>query len=140
MAGLGAMIFTRQAAFLEGFYMGGDYDEHGRLRGGGWWRHDDIETLNEEQRPAYEFNEVLPAINSAIGYQIHNRLDIAFRPVGGAADQVKADIRSKVAMFLARADITALEGDAQVFMDGLIEQRGCSTCAWITATTSLASW
>lgn len=27
-------LYTRQAAFLEGFYMGGDYDEHGRLRGG----------------------------------------------------------------------------------------------------------
>lgn len=116
-------LYTRQAAFLEGFYMGGDYDEHGRLRGGGQWRHDDIETLNEEQRPAYEFNEVLPAINSAIGYQIHNRLDIAFRPVGGAADQVKADIRSKVAMFLAGQ--TQLHWkETQIFADGLIEQRG----------------
>lgn len=116
-------LYTRQAAMLEGFYLGGDYDEHGRLRGGGQWRHDDIEVLNSENRPAYEFNEILPSINSAIGYQIHNRLDIAFRPVGGAADQTKADLRSKVAMFIAGQSQLHWK-ETQVFSDGLIEQRG----------------
>jgi hypothetical protein len=65
----------------------------------------------------------MPSVNSAIGYQIHNRMDIAFKPRGGKADQEQAEIRSKVAMQIA--DQNKLHWlETQVFGDGMIQQRG----------------
>lgn len=75
------------------------------------------------RRPGYEFNEIKPSINSAIGYQIHNRMDIAFKPRGGDSDLFKATILSKVAMQVV--DLCAVHWhETQMFSDGLIQQRG----------------
>lgn len=121
--GRGHSDYVFRAARLEGFYLGGDIDGNGELQGGGQWTNDDLAALKEEGRPAYEFNEIRPSINSAIGYQIHNRMDIAFRPAGEGADQAKADIRSKLVMFIAGSEMLHYK-ETQVFSDGLIEQRG----------------
>ena len=102
-----------QAAICEGMYLGGGLQ----------WREEDKRVLDEQGRPYYEFNEVMPSINSALGYQIQNRMDIAFRPRGGKADMQKATILSKVVMQVA--DRTSLHWkETQVYGDGLIEQRG----------------
>lgn len=105
--------YCARAALCEGFYLGG----------GEQWSAAAREELRRARRPAYEFNEIMPSVNSAIGYQIHNRMDISFKPRGGMADQDKADIRSKVSMHIA--DQNNLHWvETQVYSDGLIEQRG----------------
>lgn len=115
--------YTGLASRLEGFYLGGDRDANGKLIGGGQWSADDLDVLEEQQRPAYEFNEIMPAINAAIGYQIHNRMDIAFRPRGGDASKDLAEVRSKVAMQIA--DNNSLHWlETEMYADGLIQQRG----------------
>lgn len=97
----------------EGFYLGG----------GEQWDEDVKAQLEDEGRPTYEFNEVLPSVNSALGYQIQNRMDIACRPRGGRADATTAKVISKVCMQVADANrLRWLE--TQVFADGLVEQRG----------------
>jgi hypothetical protein len=93
------------------------------LGGGEQWEPEDRAILREQGRPAYEFNEIMPSVNSAVGYQIHNRMDIAFKPRGGDADQLQAEIRSKIAMQIA--DDNKLHWlETQVFGDGIIQQRG----------------
>ncbi|MDR0260314.1 MAG: genomic island protein, partial [Comamonas sp.] len=68
------------------------------LGGGRQWTAAAKAHLLREGRPAYEFNQIKPSVNSAIGYQIHNRADIAFKPRGGDADLATATILSKVTM------------------------------------------
>ena len=93
------------------------------LGGGRQWPAEVRMQLEQERRPALEFNQIKPSINSAIGYQIHNRVDIAFKPRGGDADLATATIISKVAMQVA--DLCNLHWhETQVFSDGLIQQRG----------------
>lgn len=105
--------YCEVARECENFYLGG----------GKQWSEKDRALLEEQGRPALEFNQVKPKINSAIGYQIHNRMDIAFRPRGGQADDEIATTLSKVAMQVA--DNTHLHWkETQVFADGLIQQRG----------------
>lgn len=119
--------YTATACVLEGFYTGGQYDRDGRMLPGGHWNEADLAVLDEQGRPAYEFNQVMPAVNSAIGYQISNRMDIAFRPRQGDATKELAEVRSKVAMQIAaNNDLHWLE--TEVFSDGMIQQRGYFEC------------
>lgn len=105
--------YMRQAERCEDMYMGG----------GRQWTPEAKAQLAKERRPGYEFNEIKPSVNSAIGYQIHNRMDIAFKPRGGDSDLFKATILSKVVMQVA--DATRLHWfETNVFTDGLVQQRG----------------
>ncbi|GKS73675.1 genomic island protein [Acidovorax sp. SUPP950] len=109
----GHIEYTERAALCERMYLGG----------GEQWSDADKEILRSQGRPFYEFNEVMPSVNSAVGYQIQNRMDIAFKPRGEQGDLQTATILSKVAMQIA--DRTKLHWvETQVFSDGLIEQRG----------------
>lgn len=105
--------YTFQAQRCERMYLGG----------GRQWDPIEAAALREQGREPYEFNEILPSVNSAIGHQIKNRLDIQFRPRGGNSDQVQADIRSKVAMQIADREHYHWK-ETEVFSDGLIQQRG----------------
>ncbi|MFZ2981871.1 MAG: hypothetical protein WA085_12630 [Sphingobium sp.] len=108
----GHLAYIQRATLCERFYLGGGLQ----------WDDADRAILESEGRPALEANEVMPALNSAIGYQIHNRMDISFRP-RKAASQASADIRSKLAMQIA--DNNKLHWvETGVFSDGMIEQRG----------------
>lgn len=109
----GHVDYMIQAEKCEGMYLGG----------GEQWSAADKAILHEQRRPFYEFNEVLPSTNSAIGYQIQNRMDIAFKPRGGQADMALATILSKVAMQIADGNKLHWH-ETQVFSDGLIQQRG----------------
>jgi hypothetical protein len=105
--------YLLQAQRCEAFYLGG----------GRQWNEADKAKLRVAGRPYYEFNGIMPAVNAAIGYQIHNRMDIAFLPRGGMADSNLATIRSKVAKQIT--DHTHYHWkETQVFSDGLIEHRG----------------
>ncbi len=115
--------YTETAAMLEGFYLGGQYDRDGNLLPGGHWNEADLDVLNAQGRPAYEFNQIKPAIDAAIGYQIANRADISFRPRSGDATKDVAEIRSKVAMQIA-ANNKLHWRETEVFSDGMIQQRG----------------
>ena len=56
--------YTESARFLEGYYLGGQYDGSGNLQPGGHWSADDLAVLEEQRRPAYENNQTMPALNS----------------------------------------------------------------------------
>lgn len=123
--------YTYQAARNENFYFGGSTTGYGvsyrgetySYRGTGQWSVDAWQELSSSKRPSYTVNEIMPGINSAIGYQIHNRLDVSYRPRGGEADTQTAAIQSKVTMQMLDANkYHWLE--TQVFSDGLIEERG----------------
>ena len=109
----GHIDYTQTAWVNEGMYLGG----------GRQWSPEDREVLAEEGRPAFEFNQIMPKINTALGYQIANRMDIGYRPRRGEATQELATTLSKVAMQIA--DNNKLHWlESQVFSDGLIQQRG----------------
>lgn len=105
--------YIKTARYNEGMYLGG----------GMQWTAEDAQALAEAGRPAFEFNQILPKINAALGYQIANRMDISYRPRGGQADEEMASTLSKLTMQIA--DNTQLHWkESQVFADGLIQQRG----------------
>jgi hypothetical protein len=105
--------YTNHVLLCERMYLGG----------GRQWDPVEAAALRAQGRQPYEFNEVFPSVNSAIGHQIHNRLDIQFRPRGGQADQRQAEVRSKIIMQIA--DQQHLHSkETEVFSDGLIQQRG----------------
>ena len=109
----GHTTYCELAQKLEGMYVGG----------GEQWSDEDRMVLEEEGRKPYELNEIFDAINAALGHQINNRVDIAFRPRGMGADDEKATTLSKVAMQIAdNNDFRHVE--SQVTADGFIQQRG----------------
>ena len=105
--------YCLQAKMLEGMYLGGGLQ----------WSEEDKEALLEQGRILHEFNEIAPAVNSAIGYQIHNRMDIAFKPRSGLADETIASVRSKIAMQIADMNMLHWK-ETDMYTDALIEQRG----------------
>lgn len=108
----GHLAYMSLAKLCENMYLGG----------GRQWSPEDRKILNDQKRPAYEFNEIMPAINAAIGYQIQNRMDIAYKP-RGQGDAATALVLSKLVMQVA--DMQALHWkETQVYSDGLIQQRG----------------
>ncbi|WP_447593540.1 portal protein [Aquipseudomonas campi] len=109
----GHQSYCRKAREAENFYLGG----------GRQWDPEDRQRLEEEGRPALEFNQIKHKINTAIGYQIQNRMDINYQPRGQGADEDVARVLTKVAKQVA--DNTSLHWlETQVFGDGLIQQRG----------------
>src|SRR5690554_3386633 len=65
--------YCEHALRLEGMYVGG----------GRQWDEADREQLEEEGRKPFELNEIFDAINTALGHQIQNRVDISYRPRSG---------------------------------------------------------
>ncbi|MGB4967051.1 MAG: hypothetical protein WBO35_02500 [Candidatus Saccharimonadales bacterium] len=119
--------YIETARFLEGYYLGGLYGGDGKLKAGGHWSEADLQVLDEQRRPAYELNQIMPALNSAFGYQISNRMDISFRPRSGEATKELAESRSKVVMQIANNNKLHWK-ESEVFQDGMIQQRGYFDC------------
>lgn len=102
-----------KAQRLEDFYLGGGLQ----------WEADARNEMEGEGRPVREVNQCLIAVNTAAGYQIANRVDIAFQPRGRGADEQTAQCVSKVMkQQLDNAGYRFAETDQ--FLDGLIQQRG----------------
>lgn len=109
----GHIQYCKQARKCDNFYLGGGLQ----------WDQDDIDYLEQQGRKPIEFNEVMDAVNTALGYQIQNRVDITYRPRGNGADNEIAATLTKLAMQFAD-DNDLKHAETQVFSDGLIEQRG----------------
>lgn len=102
-----------EARKLEGFYMGA----------GEQWTEEDRAKVEQGGRLAEEVNMIMPAVDTALGYQIANRVDISFRPRGRGADENTAAVLSKVVKQIC--DHNKYQWvESQVFADGLIERRG----------------
>lgn len=110
----GHVYYCEKAKRLEEMYLGGGLQ----------WLPEDKRYMEEEVgRKCIELNEIADAINTALGYQVSNRVDIAFRPrTNGATEQV-ASVLSQVAMQIAD-NVKFQWHETQVFTDGLIQQRG----------------
>lgn len=109
----GHLEYTEIARRNENMYLGG----------GKQWLEEDKSILRNQGRPFYEFNQIKPSINTALGYQIHNRMDVAFRPRGEKGDGNVATILNKLVKQVL--DSTQFQWhETQMFGDGLIEQRG----------------
>lgn len=104
--------YMEQVKLCERMYLGGGLQ----------WSEEDKAVLRLQNRPAYEFNEVMPSVNSAIGYQIQNRMDISYQP-RSEGDTETAAILSKVVMQIA-SQCKLHWVETQVLGDGLIQQRG----------------
>jgi hypothetical protein len=105
--------FARRARRCEDYYLGGGLQ----------WRSEDRAVIEGEGRPCYEINDIMPAVNAAGGYQIANRMDVAFLPLGNGTNEYLARVFSKYAKH-------CLDGagyrdrETELFLDGLIQQRG----------------
>lgn len=64
--------YCARARRCERFYLGGGLQ----------WEPEDLAILREEGRPAHEINLIAPAVNAVVGYQINNRMQIAYLPRG----------------------------------------------------------
>jgi len=107
----GHQRYCAQARLNDNFYLGGGLQ----------WSDDVRAELGD--RPSEEVNEILPSVNAAVGYQIANRMDVAYLPVGRGADEDTAKTLSRVVkQLLTNARYHWKETD--VFADGMIEQRG----------------
>ncbi|MES2488551.1 MAG: genomic island protein [Pseudomonadota bacterium] len=105
--------FCKEVRRLEDYVLGG----------GKQWEEDDKKALEGTGRMPLEFNQILPAIKAAGGYQISNRMDISYQPRGGQATQDLANTLSKVSMQIADNNEYHWT-ESQVFLDGLIQRRG----------------
>lgn len=93
------------------------------LGGGLQWELEDVRERERTNRRSPEQNEIKQMVNTAIGYQIANRMDIAVRPRGRGADDASAEVFGKVIKQVA--DNTKLHWrETEVFADGMIKQRG----------------
>lgn len=113
LRGRGHTHFCQEVRRLEDYYLGG----------GRQWSEADKETLKLQNRMPIEINEVKPAVNAALGYQISNRMDISYRPRGELATQEIANILNKVTMQVADNQHLHWK-ETDVFADGLIQRRG----------------
>lgn len=105
--------YCAQARKNERFYLGGGLQ----------WDDADAAVLRAAGRPVTEINEIMPAVNSAVGYQIANRLEFTFLPRSESASKDTAETISKVIkQIMDNNQHRWLETD--VFEDGLIQQRG----------------
>ncbi len=105
--------YVETARTNDNFYLGGGLQ----------WNEEDKTFLSSAGRPAHENNGIFPAVNTAIGMQLQGRVDISFKPRGGASDEEIAQTLSKVVMQVCD-DIKYQWKETQVFADGMIEQRG----------------
>ncbi len=105
--------YCARARRCERFYLGGGLQ----------WDAEDLAVLREQGRPAHEINLIAPAVNAAVGYQINNRMDIAYRPRGRGADEQIATVLSKLAMQVVDNNQFHWR-ETEVFSDGMIQQRG----------------
>lgn len=107
----GHLDYCKDAKENEQFYIGKQ------------WSDSALRLMNRLKKPALTVNQILPKINSAIGYQIANRADISYRPRGGMANDELAATLSKLAMQIAD-NINFHWKETELFADGLIMKRG----------------
>jgi hypothetical protein len=86
------------------------------------WEEKTLQKLKAEGRPALTINAILAAVNTVLGEQASQRLDITFKPRRDAS-QDTADALTKVAMQIQDFNRFPYK-EQQAFADGLIQERG----------------
>lgn len=105
--------YVRQAKRCDRFYLGAGLQ----------WEPEDRLTYEASDRKPVEDNKIMEMVNTAIGYQIANRMDIIVRPRGFGADDESAKVMGKTVKYVA--DDTKLHWrETEVFSNGVIMQRG----------------
>jgi hypothetical protein len=91
---------------------------------GGQWSDED-RTYYEKtlERKIVEENNILPAVESAVGEQIFSRSDIILKPRKGQASEQVAKILSKVVLAI-QIDNSYHRKEKTLWKDGIIKQRG----------------
>lgn len=87
------------------------------------WTDEEKAILASEGRPYYEFNEIAPAIDSALAQQLGNKMDITFLPAGGNSDAVIAKALNKTMKHIAHMN-QLHQVEHNVFANGIIMGRG----------------
>ena len=89
---------------------------------GNQWDDFDMQSLDDQGRPALTINTILPTVNAVLAEQSSKKADIQFKPRGGG-NQPVADVLTQV--YAQIADNNKLDWvEQQVFSDGLIQDRG----------------
>lgn len=111
--------YVRAATRCDRMYSG----TSGDLTDPGQWELDDwLQMVNDDRKPV-EQNEIKPMVNSAIGYQISNRMDVQVLPRGMGADEQTAKVMGKIIkQVLDNNSYHWVE--TNMFADGMIRQRG----------------
>ena len=104
-------VYVEKAKRNENFYFGD----------GGHWRNADRKKLVDAKRFVCEFNEVQNKVDSAIGEQLQNRVDMAFKARNLGDDEAIAEVLTKVINQICD-DIGYSYNESQAY--GRIEQRG----------------
>lgn len=113
MVARGHTDYCMHARKLEDMYLGGGLQ----------WDPEDRQARDDAGKPTREVNQCLVAVNTAAGYQIANRVDIAFQPRGRGADDNTAKVLGKV-MKQQLDNVGFKFQETQLFLDGVIQQRG----------------
>lgn len=109
----GHVEYCAQARRNDDFYLGGGLQ----------WDQAVKEYMESQGRPASECNEIQRAVNTVVGYQIANRMDVQFVPADSKANPDTAKVLSKVIKQIFEKERYKWK-ETQVFTDGLIVQRG----------------
>lgn len=92
------------------------------LGGGTQFTEEDKQVLREMGRHPIEINEIADSVDTAVGYQINNRVDIVLRPKRNATDKAATKM-TKLAMQI-KDNLRYEWHETQVFTDGTVQQRG----------------
>jgi hypothetical protein len=105
-------------------YVAKAYENSNMYMGGGLqWSAEDRQIVESEDRRCVEENRIMGIVNTAVGYQIANRMDISLRPRGRGADDELATTLQKVIKKVCD-DNRFHWAETDVVTDGFIEQRG----------------
>jgi len=91
------------------------------LGGGLMWT--EADRAARGNKPCIELNHIMPAVNTALGMQLHSRAHMDFQPRGEGADEETASTISKVIRQICD-DIEYHWHESQIYEDGQIQQRG----------------
>jgi stage V sporulation protein SpoVS len=105
--------FQVRAQRCDRFYLGA----------GEQWELENIQTLAETGRKPIEDNQVMQMVNTAIGYQIANRMDISVSPRGHGANDDGAALMGKIIKYIVDESNYSWR-ETEVFGDGMIMSRG----------------
>jgi hypothetical protein len=106
----GHLDFIEKANICDANYMGNQ------------WRVEDKAALEAQRRPALTINKVLPTVDTIVGEQIQQRIDIAFKQSKPGGEDISEVFEQLFRIMFARNQYPWKE--TEVYEDGLITSRG----------------
>ncbi len=90
---------------------------------GDQWSGEHKNKLQEQRRAPSVFNHILPVVDSIVGHQIQNRVDLVAKPVDRFGDVILADILTSIIKNIEWRNGVSLERRFQ-FLDGIVSGVG----------------